>query len=112
MESELTKDQSGVSLERISHHTAIPARHGRNVVGLLPGSLKVNYPIGETPRQAPMFINQFMATKGDFSKGKFWALGWLHSSDKYWWSRMVGFILKDLRKELIQTSHYAAVRTV
>ena len=84
MESELTKDQSGVSLERISHHTAIPAGHGRNVVGLLPGSLKVEYPIGETPHQAAMFINQFITIKGYFPKGKFRALGWVHSSDKYW----------------------------
>jgi len=50
MEWELTKEQSGVFLGRISHHTAILAGHGRNVVGLLPVLLKAEYPIGETPR--------------------------------------------------------------
>ena len=71
IEWELTKKQSGVFLGQISHHTAIPTGHGRNVVGLLPGSLKAEYPIGETPCQAVMFINQFMAVKVDLKKGKF-----------------------------------------
>jgi len=66
MEWELTTEQSGVSLRRICHHTVIPAGNGRNVVGLLLGSLKVEYQVGETPRQAATFINQFMAVKGDF----------------------------------------------
>jgi len=111
MEWELTTEQSKVSLGWISHHTAIPVGHGKNVVGLLSGSLKAKYPIGETPRQADMFINQFMTVKGDLLKGKFRALGWVHSSDNYWWSRMVGFVLKDLKEEL-QTSLYVAVRAV
>ena len=75
MEWELTKEQSGVSLGRISHHTAIPAGHIKNIIGLLPSSLKAEYPIGETPYQASTFISQFMTVKGDFSKGEFRALG-------------------------------------
>jgi len=59
-----------------------------------------------------MFINQFMTAKGDFPKGEIQALGWVHSSNKYWWSRMVSFVLEDLREELIQTNLYAAVRAV
>ena len=59
-----------------------PDRHGRNVVGLLLGSLKAEYPIGETSHQAATFINQFIAVKGDFLKGKLRALGWVHSSNK------------------------------
>ena len=96
MEWELTMEQSGVSLGWISYHVAIPTSHGRNVVGLLSSSLKADYPIGETPRQVTTLINQFMAVKGDLSKGEFHALRWVHSSNKYWWSRMVGFVLEDL----------------
>jgi len=59
-----------------------------------------------------MFINQFMDVKGDFPKSKFRALGWVHSSDKYWWSKMVGFVLEDLKDELLQTGLYTAVRAV
>jgi len=72
----------------------------------------VEYLVGETLHQAAMFINQFIAVKGDFPKGKFRALGWVHSSDKDWWLRMVGFVLEDLREELIQTNLYATVRAV
>jgi len=101
-----------VSLGRISHHTTIPVGYGRNIVGLLPSSLKAEFLIGETPRQATMFINQFMAIKGDFPKGEFRALGWVHSSYKYWGSRMVGFILEDLKEKLIQTGIYATIRAI
>ena len=112
MEWELTKEQSRASLGRIFHHTATPVGHDRNVVGLLSGLLKEEYLIGETPHQSVMFINQFMAVKVNFLKGDFQALGWVHSSDKNWWSRMVGFVLKDLREELIKTNLYAAVRAI
>ena len=59
-----------------------------------------------------MFINQFMDMKGDFPIGEFRALGWVHSSDKYWCSKLVGFILEDLRDELLQTGLYIAIRAV
>jgi len=71
MEWNLTEEQSGVSLRRISHHTAVSAGHDRNITGLLPGSLKVEYPEGETLHRATMFINQFMAVKGNFPKASF-----------------------------------------
>ena len=81
-------------------------------MSLLSGSLEVEYPAGETPHQASMFINQFMNVKGDFPLGEFRALGWVHSSDKYWWSKMVGFILEDLKDELLQTGLYTMIRAV
>ena len=109
MEWDLIEDQSRVSLERISHYTIVPTGHDRNVIGLLPGLLKAEYLVGETPHQAAMFINQFMVVKGDFPKGEFQALGWVHSSDKYWWSRMVGFVLEDLKDELLQIILYTVV---
>ena len=101
MEWDLIEEQSRVSLGRISHHIVVLAGHDKNVVRLLPGSLKAEYPEGETPHQAPMFINQFMVMKGNFPRGEFRALGWVHSLDKYWWSRMVGFVLEDLKDELL-----------
>jgi len=53
-----------------------------------------------------------MVVKDDFPKGEFRALGWVLFSDKYWWSRMVGFVLEDLSEDLIQTNLYAVVRDV
>jgi len=57
MEWDLTEEQSGVSIRRIFHHTAALTGHDRNVVGLLSGSLKAEYPKGGTPHQEAMFIN-------------------------------------------------------
>ena len=71
----------------------------------------MEYPEGETLHQAIVFINQFMAVKG-FPKGEFRALEWVHFLDKYWWSRMVGFILEDLKDELLQTDLYNNVQAV
>ena len=63
--------------------TAVPVDHGKKVIGLLPGSSRVEYLASETPRQVSMFINHFMDIKGDLPTGEFQALGCVHSSDKY-----------------------------
>jgi len=66
MKWDLTKEQSEVSLGQIFHHTAVPVDHDKNVVGLLLDSLEVEHPVGQTPGQVSMFINQFMDVEGDF----------------------------------------------
>ena len=100
MEWDLTEEQSRVSLGQIFDHMTVPVDHDKKIIGLLPGSSETEYPASETPHQASTFMNQFMEVKGDLPLGEFRALGWVHSSDKYWWSRMVGFILGDLKDEL------------
>ena len=75
MKWDLPEEQSEVCLGQIFHHMVIPVDHDKNVVGLLPGSLGAEYPIGETLPQASIFINKFMDVKGDFLKGEFRALG-------------------------------------
>jgi len=71
MEWDLIEEQSEVSLGQIFHHTTVLVDHDKNIVGLLPGSLEAEYPVGETPHQASMFINQFMDVEGDFPKSEF-----------------------------------------
>ena len=71
MEWDLTEEQSEASLGQICQHRTVPVDHEKNAVGLLPGSLEVEYPAGEIPHQASMFINQFMDVKGDFLPGEF-----------------------------------------
>ena len=60
---ELDKEQSGVTIEKIVNHTAFPAGYSWDVVGLLPSSLRSEYPRGETPKQAGTFISKFMEAK-------------------------------------------------
>ena len=82
------------------------------MVGLQPDLLRSEYPTGETPKQAGIFINQFIAAGGDFPKGEFRALGWIHSSGKQWWSRMVSFVLEELQGVLVHSGLYTTVRVV
>ena len=97
MEWDLIEEQFEVSLGQIFHHTIVPMDHDKNIVGLFSGSLDAEFPVGETLHQASMFINQFLDVKGDFPPSEFRALGWVHSSDKYWWFRIMGFVLEDLK---------------
>ena len=85
--------------------------HGRDVLGLQPGLVKAEYPTGETPQLAATFIKQFLNVRGDFPL-KFYVTGWVHSTDKNWWGRMVGFALAEFRDLLLQSGLYGAVRAV
>ena len=91
----LTRLQSGISIGRIFNYSTFPVGHSRDVIGLLSGSMRQEYPKGETPKQANTFISKFMEAKGDFPKSEFQALGWVHTSDKGCWARMVGFVLES-----------------
>ena len=104
--------QSGVSFVKLGNNVAFPANHGRDVAGLHPGILRIEYPMGKTPQQAATSINQFMAVKGDFPKSEFCALGWFHSSDKSWWSRTINLVFDGLKELLVQSELYMQVRAI
>jgi len=69
--------------------------HGKEIFGLFLRLVRSEYPRGETPQLGTTFINQFMKVRGDFPVD-FHPLGWVHSSDRSWWGRMVGFVLVEL----------------
>jgi len=71
------------------------ADHEKDVFGLFSGLVRPEYPKGETPQLGATFINQFLKVKDDFPLD-FRPLGWVHSTDKSWWGRMVGFVLVEL----------------
>ena len=52
-----------------------------------------------------------MEAEGDYPVG-FRPPGWVHSTENYWWGRMVGFVLTDLRDLLKRVGLYVAVRAV
>jgi len=111
MDWDLVKPYFGVSLGKIGVHEAYTIGHGRGVLGLQPGLVRTEYLIGETPQLGATFIKQFMEVGSDFPS-KFHATGWVHSTDKNWWCRMVGFILAELGDILLQVGLYEAVRTI
>ena len=52
-----------------------------------------------------------MEMGGDFPP-EFHTTGWIHSTGKNWWCRMVGFVLVELCDLLLQAGLYGAVRAV
>ena len=88
IEWDLSKSISGVSLGKLAVNEAYAAGHWRDIFGLHPGLVRVEYPTGETPQLAATFINQFLRVKGDFPTD-FHPLGWVHSSKSHsgakWW---------------------------
>ena len=96
----MVKPISRVSLGKISAREAFTVSHGRDMLGLPPSLVRAKYPTGETPQLAATFIRQFLDVRGDFPP-KFCAIGWIYSTDKPWWGRMVGFALTEYEDLLL-----------
>ena len=111
MDWDLVRPFSGVSLGKIGAHEAYIIGHGKGVLGLQAGLVRAEYPMGETPQLGATFIKQFLEVGGDFPS-EFCATGWVHSIDKNWWYRMVGFVLTELGNLLLQAGLYGAVRAI
>ena len=111
MEWDLSRFVSGVSLSRLGAKEAYPAGYGKDVFDFFPGLVRLEYPKGETPQLAATFINQFLKVRGDFPVD-FHPPGWVYSTNKSWWGRMVGFVLAELGALLKQVGLYHSVRVV
>ena len=111
MEWDPSRFVSDVSLGRLGAKEFYLAGHGKDVFGLFPGLFRPEYPKGETPHLIATLINQFLKVRGDFPVD-FRPLGWVHSTDKSWWGRMVGFVLVELGALLQQVGLYHLVRVV
>ena len=67
MDWELVRPIFRVTLGKKSVREAFAVGHGRDVLGLHPGLVRAEYPMGETPQLAATFIKQFLDVRGDFS---------------------------------------------
>ena len=109
MDWKLVKPISRVSLGKIGAREAFTVGHGRDVLGLQPGLVRAKYPTGKTPQLVATFIRKFLDVRGDFPL-EFCAIRWIHSTNKTWWGRMVGFALTEFEDLLLQAGLYGAVR--
>ena len=98
--SGVVKSISRVTLGKIGSCEAFTVGHGRDVLGLHPGLVRAEYLTRETPQLAASFIRQFLDVRGDFSP-EFRAIRWIHSTDKTWLDRVVGFALAELEALLL-----------
>ena len=97
---DLSRFVFGVSLGRLGAKEVYSAGHGKDIFGLFSRLVRPEYSKGETPQLGATFINQFLKVMGDFPVD-FRLLGWVHSSDKSWWGRMVRFVLVELGALLV-----------
>jgi len=104
MEWDLSRFVSDVSLSRLGAKEVYSAGHRKDDFSLFPGLVRPEYPKGETPHLGATFINQFLKVRGDFPID-FRPLGWVHSTNKSWWGRMVGFVLVELGALLQQVNY-------
>ena len=76
---------------------------GGQLKGLRPGLFEKKELVQEMPRPANIFIRQFLATQGEFSTQTFRSPGWICSGEGGWWTRMVDFVLEELKESLAQS---------
>jgi len=53
-----------------------------------------------------------MAVKGNFPTSEFRVIGWIHTREKQWWSRMVSFALAQFENLLWHAGLYGDARVV
>jgi len=94
MEWDFSKSISDMALGKLGANEAYPTGHEKDVFELYPRLVRAEYPTGETPHLATTFINQFLKVRGDFPTD-FRPLGWVHSTDKSWWGRMLALFLQN-----------------
>ena len=78
-------------------------KSGGQLKGLRPGLFEKKELVQEMPRPANIFIRQFLATQGEFSTQTFRSPGWICSGEGGWWTRMVDFVLEELKDSLTQS---------
>lgn len=106
----LMKAQDGVLLCGFSSHGAFPTNTGKYILGLLSGSWKKEFPLGETLLIANIFLCQFGTTNGEFPCHDFRHLDGF--TLKCWWVLMTRYLLKTSNKYLVEIGLCRAIRAV
>lgn len=93
----LTKSQDGVPIGNFKSQGPYQDDLDRYVTGILSGRIAKDQSLGELPRLANTFINDFLRVRGQFLAKNFCTPGWIYSIDRMWWSKMVSFVLKIVK---------------
>ena len=79
---------------KIGAHEAYTIGNGRNMLGLQPGLVKAEYPMGQTLLLAATFIKKLLDVRGDVPL-EFCSASWVHSTNTNWWGKMVEFAMAE-----------------
>ena len=80
-----------------------------SIMGLYPGKVSRELPVGENPAVAQTFGTQFCAVNGNYPATDFRAPGWVHPP-KTWWADLTNYILAHFEEDLGRLNLYEAVR--
>ena len=82
----------------------------RCILGLHPGNVLPDIPVGENPAVAQTFGNQFFKAHGNYPATDFRTTGWIHPH-KAWWRDLTLYILAHFEEDLERLGLYETVRT-
>lgn len=68
--------------------------------------------VGETAIRLETFINEFISKDGQYPSHNFRTSGWIRSSKKMWWGRLVGYMLDTHEQVPKEIGLYRTVRNV
>ena len=80
-----------------------------NIIGLYPGNVSRELPVGENPAVAQTFGTQFCAVDGNYPATDFRTPGWVHPP-KTWWADLTNYILAHFEEDLEKLNLHEAVR--
>lgn len=76
--------------------------------------MRVNkdYLVSEAPYRANIFLNRFMTIKEQYPPQNFRTPGWIHSTNKMWWSMIVRLMMSTFEAILEDLGLYGVTRNV
>ena len=81
----------------------------QSILGLHPGNVSRDVPIGENPIKVSTFLNQFMNAGRNYPAMDFQTLGWVNVFKQQWWSSLILYVLELFTDNLMQLGLYKAV---
>jgi len=81
----------------------------RCILGLHPGNVLPDIPVGENPAVAQTFGNQFIKAHDNYPATDFRTPRWIHPS-KAWWRDLTLYVLAHFEEDLKRLGIYEAVR--
>ena len=82
----------------------------RAVLGLHPGRIGQDIPIGENLAMAQTFLNQLVKVQGNYPARDFSAPGWVRPAQKPLWRDLTLYVLKYFEADLMRLGLHEAVR--
>lgn len=106
----VTRGHHVVAIGKFSRNGSFVDSPVKHALGLLHGRINKDPPVGEHPKHADTFINQFTDAKGQFLAHDFRTPELVHSSPRSWWSQMTYFLFPHFEVCLERLGLYHVVR--